>query len=1190
MRLFGGHKQADDFSNEYPEYDYPVDSAYNYDDWYGPPWDEFSSHRPRWRRVVLGAVLIALLLFVAYRAYATRWPPAPSVLTPEVVPVKVAAASITEPDRSRTVSYTARYTRQGKLLDVRDQAGAIVPNLSQLDSPPALDKTLEGVSLGKVSEALAGLSVLQGAVYDPDHLQLVLIGEPGPSTFEADDLRVAIKSVFAGDDPGVSIDPGRIRGEMVVRYLGPSEDTHFGWVMFESDRRMKTLALGHDNLTEDPVSVSVPGYKSHLDLIVQYEADELPNDISMWHRFWFVTDSMKVELSADGHAMYFLDASLRVDRECLDEHLNPLPNCDAPASQAFANHLTEHYEQYAADFPILRQLEELAKLVSLAKWLQDEDVSTDLAWLGVVEVTHTDTPLTTPGITVTQEIRESQTTQMGVLTNIRTSSLYGGVDFHFDNEYVSLAPGEPTLGDTAFRARPSAEVTAWNFTHAGETQKAVAFSLEEEVRIGLLPTQATTDLELGAVGESTVGIVRFPASGQEAFGPGWRLDLPQLTFPGGEEWYAPTPDAKPELVPPRLLWKQHRTAEQKQFELQGWDDNGSRVFDRTDGLATERVLWTPDQGYVLETVEGYRQQFDHGGRLVQLMDASGHWARYAYEGGQLSRIEHWNGASLTLHYKGGYIEETASSTGKRRRYISDAFGRLIRIIDENGNILVEYEYETENRLVAVWDGKGRLQRRNVYDETGRLVSFQKDGMEFTFKFAGDVYEVTYEVGSVEPTPPVDVAEVKTIIERLPEDKQGAEIREAFESLDQAQLLDLKRMIDQSAGELFMDIVYDQDIAFIAGEARKMIPGASSFAPRLYQVGNRWLMAYVNDPLNTPGRPDMIDQLLSYHHLQRRTSEGVVLLFRSTNTALQVLVGDQVVEITPGELETIGDRVLRMFSLLPFVTDNVPRTPEQLASRHPGRVGRILMDRGVIPEDQPIIGFDGDLLALNLQQVLPKRQIWRTYGTDVEQILSRLEFQRQLFIQLEDIVFLNGAPIDDDGLKAIKKEDESAAEWREIETLWRLVAQAYKVEERVAGARALIEALQTKPQVIVLVAHSDGLTIYFPDGTYFDTEKLSDEVVAKIRDNGPLVWWFSCKTGSMTNQESLAKALIKAGAQGVIAPAGDIGARTSSDVLRRFLEGVAKGQSFLESLWNAIRASDLQNWIGRRPLQRSVAWA
>ncbi|MGA9347231.1 MAG: CHAT domain-containing protein [Anaerolineae bacterium] len=1189
MRFFRVRKRADDSPYEYPEYDYRADSAYNYNDWYGHPLDEFSSRQPRWLRGILVTVLIAILLFVAYRAYATRWPRAPGVLAPEVVPVKVAHAGIGEPDLSRTVRYTARYTKQGKLLDVRDQTGAIVPNLSQLDIPPALDKTLQGSSLGNVSEALAGISVLQGAVYDPDHLQLVLIGELGPSTFGADDLRVALKSVSVGEDPGVSIDPGSILGEMVVRYIGPTKGTHFGWIMFESDRRMKTLGLGYDSLTKAPVSGSVPGYQSHLDLVIQYEADEPPNSRPIWHRFWFVPDSMKVGLSSDGHAMRFLDSNLRVDRECLDEKLNPLPNCKAPAAQAFANHLTEHYDQYAADFPILRQLEELAKLVSLAKWLQDEDISTDLAWLGVDEVEHTDTPVTTPGITVTQQITETQITPTGLLTNIQTFSLYGGVKFHFDNEYVSLAPSEPTLDDTALRARPSAEVTAWNFTYAGETQKAVAFSLEEEVRIGLLPTQATTDLALGAVGESTVGIVRFPAPVQEAFGLGWRLDLSQLTFPEGEEWYAPTSSAKPELVPPRLLWKQHRIAEQKPFEFWGWDNNGRRVFDRTDGLAIERVLWTSDQGYVLETIEGYRQQFDHSGHLLQLMDASGHWARYAYEGGQLSRIEHWNGASLTLYYKGGYIEEVVSSTGERRRYVYDAWGRLIRVIDENGNILVEYEYDAENHIVAVWDGKRQLQRRNVYDETGRLISFQQEGVEFTFKFADDGYEISYEVSSVEPAPPVDMVEVKAILERLPEDQQRVEIQEALESLDGAQLLDLKRMIDQSAGELFMELVDDQDIDFIAGEARKMIPGISSFAPWLYQVGDHWLMAYVNDTQTTPGRPDMIDRLLSYHRLQRRTPEVVALLFRSTNTSLQVLVGGQVVEITLGELETIGDRMLRMFSFLPFVTNNVPTTVEQLALRHPGRVGRILMGRGVIPKDKPIIGFDGDLLALNLQQALPKHRIWRTYGTEVEKILSRLEFQRQLFTQLEDIVFLNGAPIDDDGLRAIKKEGESAAEWREIHTLWKLVAEAYKVEERVASEEALIEALQTKPQVVVLVAHSDGLTIYFPDRTYFDAKRLSDEVVAKIRDNGPIVCLFSCKTGSINNQEGLAKALIEAGAQGVIAPAGDIGARTSSDVLRRFLEGVAKGQSFLESLWNAIRASDLQNWIGRRPLQRSAAW-
>ncbi|MCX6031850.1 MAG: hypothetical protein NT169_21430 [Chloroflexi bacterium] len=1139
---------------------------------------------------VLLLFVLALGAFVTYRAYATRWtPPVVAAAAPQVTLTRVPFAPTLAPNKPAVTRYSARYDSQGTLLDVRDQNGRSVAPGSQPAFPAALDKTVQGVSLADAAQALAGLSVLEGAIYDPARRQLALIGAPGAAAFEPDDLRVALADVFAGNDagPAVSIDPGPTVGTMTVRFTGPVTNTHFGQVLFEADRLMKTLGLGQDNLTRQPVSATVPGYQTHLDLIVRLEGDKPSNAQPTWHRFWFVPTDMKVGLSANGRAMRFIDASLKVENECLDEYLKPLPGCRAPAADAFAAHLTAHYDEYAAQFPILRQLKELGKLVSLAKWLRDQKIPLDLAWLNARGRAAVETPFTTPALTVTREISATPTTATGTLTIIRTYSLYGGVKFQFENQYQSVPSTGPVVETVALGARPSADTAAWAFTAGNQELRAVALSLEEEARIGVWPAQATTDLALAPVAGLPVGVIRYPAVGSDVFGPGWRLDDWRLAFPRPEKLYHSSAGAQAELVPPVVVWTRRRTGEQRIFEFQGWDSRGVRVFTRAGGAAAERITWTRDGGYVREVADGIQQQFDDLGRLVRLTDTGGRWARYGYEGAELRRIECESGATLTFSYSAGQLAEVTSNEGKRRRYIYDAAGRLIRITDEQGKALVEYEYDAEGRLLFERDGEGQVRRRNSYDLAGRLTSFQQGGAEFSIRPTGTGYEIIYERAETRPTAAPARVEVNILAARLPEAQRKdatwmSQIRAALESLDGAQLADLNALAARPDAALSVELVDEGDMAFLTGDARKLLPGTAPFAPKLYQVDDRWLMAFVDNADAAPNRADVVGRLLRYRRLQQQVPDSAVVYVQNAGNSLRIMAGGQAAEIAPAELETFGNRLLRMFDFLPFVRNRAATTIEQLALAHPERLGQALLRRQVISKNRPIIGFDGDLLALNFRQVLRQQHVWRTYGTDVEGILRRVQYQQGLTMSVGDVVFFNGAPADIAGLKAIGKDKDRPEVWRAIHDQWSSTAKKNGAEERPAGERALIDALKSKPQVMVLVAHSDGIAIYFPDGSSFRKASLTPDDMEQIRANGPIVILFGCETGSIVGTEALAQTLLEAGAQGVIAPTGEIGAATSVQVLEHFLEGMQKGWSFLDALWDALRGSDLQNYIGRQP--------
>src|SRR5206468_3556684 len=81
-----------------------------------------------------------------------------------------------------------------------------------------------------------------------------------------DDLAVVLRCLAQGTWPGVSIDPDPLDPHgpfMHYRYIGPTERTHTGHVMGNSDRWMKVLGMGEDN--EKPQVKVRPQIEGFLD-------------------------------------------------------------------------------------------------------------------------------------------------------------------------------------------------------------------------------------------------------------------------------------------------------------------------------------------------------------------------------------------------------------------------------------------------------------------------------------------------------------------------------------------------------------------------------------------------------------------------------------------------------------------------------------------------------------------------------------------------------------------------------------------------------------------------------------------------------------------------------------------------------------------------------------------------------------
>ena len=246
-----------------------------------------------------------------------------------------------------------------------------------------------------------------------------------------------MQSVYSNqDDVGVSIDPigpdtpsWNTNFDMKVSYYGGTTNTHLGWVMFEADRYLKTLSMGTDNITGQPVTSMVPGYRSELEWSLETRDEDAPQQ---WHRMWFMLEDneLVVKINAEGTTIMFDTVPIVVQARFVIFDAQG-QKYDVPGSSqavdAFVQHFNSHFQEFAAEKNEIGQLIQQAKLLSIARWLYKAGVPVDFGWLGIPD--HFETPTTTPG----QTVSESRKLQQGEQTITYEVSLLGGVDFSFEN-------------------------------------------------------------------------------------------------------------------------------------------------------------------------------------------------------------------------------------------------------------------------------------------------------------------------------------------------------------------------------------------------------------------------------------------------------------------------------------------------------------------------------------------------------------------------------------------------------------------------------------------------------------------------------------------------------------------------------------------------------------------------------------
>jgi YD repeat-containing protein len=422
----------------------------------------------------------------------------------------------------------------------------------------------------------------------------------------------------------------------------------------------------------------VPGFANMFDLEFQ---SGMSREDNTRRRFWFTVPNVEIEENADGQSMVISALSINVKTEYLDANWETLENQPPdPAGQAFAAHISEHYDEYAQELSVFNDLKALAHWAALAHWLKQSNLPIQPELWLVNSPAEYNAPLTTPAITATR-----QETQGNI---IRTMSLWGGVD----------------LG-MKVKIKDAQVATKKKLKEAADQFKARFMPVEANVSVGFAPVSPQGYKQ----SVSTQVELPFDLVSQISYSDNhWELRLPHLKRYGGEEnSYFLLDDGKSSV--PMLL------------TYDGYDEeNKARIF--TNHIKGERLSEFSDayqvvhgsfeQDGVFVYTPGDFTLFDPQGQIVQ--DAvTG--VEYDYKSGHLTGIRqgnqeikiNWNSddtirdiqsvdKKVSFDYKNGLLTDVTGAASHKFEY--DAQGRLTRELDTEGKLISMTRYDAQNRI------------------------------------------------------------------------------------------------------------------------------------------------------------------------------------------------------------------------------------------------------------------------------------------------------------------------------------------------------------------------------------------------------------------------------------------------------------------------------------------------------------
>ncbi|MCK5056377.1 MAG: RHS repeat-associated core domain-containing protein [Candidatus Aminicenantes bacterium] len=580
-----------------------------------------------------------------------------------------------------------------------------------------------GVYLDKAAEVIGDLSSIEGVAFDPVSNRVILVGEDNEKkelpSIRLDDLAAAFRTVF-GDyttEPGVTIDPNpknpRAK-QMIVRFFGGMENTHFGHVLFEADRFMKSLSLGTDNISGKKVKADVKDYYNMLDLAFSNLGGRYNKDL--WSRFWLVPEQVIVRVSEDKKSITFPDTRIRIKTETMrwqKGKLVPAKGEKDETAEYFAAHFTKYYDEYAKEFPVYRELKNLTNLVALAKWLKEAGVNADFAWLKKY-----DKPGKTPDKTPSLTVRDSR--QFG--GKIENVSIFGGTDLNVKNRYVKDDGTAAEYAKKALQTVASLPGTAsGRFIGKKNKIKKVVALPTWQTRSGGAKMIREEELELVARSYCSFHNDTGP------FGHSWIIDLPELEirqpYRGKKEY---TGVGKTKVLVRHFSLKRPFGLLDVNFKKHTVDQQYGTIAFLPEKRMGIRALYPDDKKgeFRIEYENGSFALFDSWGKIKREAITESNYREYFYDAlSRLGKVELIRQGKvvnrLLLFYdKQGHIS-LAETFSSKIRYIYDTKGNLVKV--EAKEKVIEYVYENRHLLTGIRIN-GEAKAEFAYDDIGRLLT------------------------------------------------------------------------------------------------------------------------------------------------------------------------------------------------------------------------------------------------------------------------------------------------------------------------------------------------------------------------------------------------------------------------------------------------------------------------------------
>jgi hypothetical protein len=376
----------------------------------------------------------------------------------------------------------------------------------------ALSRELETAGASSPELAtLGGLNWLEGCAWDDRRNDVVLLGRTVPELPElrTEDLVVALRNawmVYAerrGDtlfysNPGCSIDPdpaalARLQDcaekmrqaktpqdteewkalwrstcayPQQVRVLGIPFNTHFARVMVDADYEMKSFVNGTSRIGLE----GVPSLTA-LNLSASrkaWQANQPTSSGMSLNRFWFSPQTVQYSAEAGIARVDACPVGLLTEEEYLSRGQVAGAGRAGALAQQFAEGFTGNYQEIAVRRPLYRELENLFRLVAVAKMLRSKTTAAD--WTYFLErypVPEVQVPSTLQGLPSIAHWTQEKAVPGGKETmQIWLPSCGGvGIDVELDRSRI-VRPSGPQLTElrrTVFASRPSPAAWRWTF-------------------------------------------------------------------------------------------------------------------------------------------------------------------------------------------------------------------------------------------------------------------------------------------------------------------------------------------------------------------------------------------------------------------------------------------------------------------------------------------------------------------------------------------------------------------------------------------------------------------------------------------------------------------------------------------------------------------------------------------------------